>query len=392
MKLNLFPRREKFLVLDIAPAGSSALFLSVTPDRKLIFEKLVKGIDLKKFLGSTTQKVARTSWEGEMLFKGSRRKVIAAAHPSLATTVPIPLSLAREHGTAESEITLTELENMIAQAMAKTFNQCRNEAGKRLGTDELDTILVGAKARSFAVDGNAVMNPVGFPGKKVNLILELTFTGRELFGELHQFFKAPEEFFFVESPQVRLGLIARGRSLPLNLITADGPMTSLFIFEKVQDRYPVLYRERLDWDPGSILAAVMDNLAVSYSAAGSLYRRYREGEMSAAASRAFKKIIDAPLAGLFAAIEKSGIHGTAYLDLPFELPFALPHRDGKLTLAAVPVAELLAAARFSADFEKVRESPAVISRYLSPFLESYFDDADPAVNEKLRRRLHWLAE
>lgn len=392
MKLPFPPAREKFLVLVIGPEQSSALFLSLAQDRRLVLEKLVKNIDLKKFLGAPTRKLAQKQWEGEPLFKRSRRKVVAVAHPTLATTIPVPLALTREKDLKDAEITLAELENLIAQSMGKLFNQCRSEAAKRLGLDDLDTVLVGAKARSFTVDDHLVMNPVGFTGKKIGLALELTFTGRQLFLDLRELFKAPDEFFFAELPQASLGSLAREQGMPLNLIVAEGGKSSLFVLQKAEDRYPVLYRETFPWDPASFVRAIAEELGVSHGAAEHLYRSYREGKMSDHAARAFKRIVDEPLEALFSAIEKSGLKGHVYMDTPLELPVELPHRHGKATLNAFPLAEALAGARFAGDFSRVRESPALIARHLLPFLESYLDDADPAVNEKLRRRLHWLAE
>src|SRR5581483_7543052 len=113
----------------------------------------------------------------------SRRKMVVAADPSLATTMPIPLELSRERTQWVADITLDEIENLIAQAMQKVFTQCRSEAAKRLGVDDNHVILVGARADHFKIDGHTVMNPIGFTGKKVALVLEFTFTSRQVFDE-----------------------------------------------------------------------------------------------------------------------------------------------------------------------------------------------------------------
>ena len=163
-KPTLFKPREKFLVLAIGPSGADGLFLSVDEDRNIIFEKRTKNIDLKKFFASPMRSITQKSWEGNYFFK-AHRKVIAAVDSSLATTIPIPLDLTREYGAERTEVVLPELENLIAQAMGKIFNQCRSEAAKRLAVHEIDTIMVGAKARNFKIDRHLVVNPVGFTGK-----------------------------------------------------------------------------------------------------------------------------------------------------------------------------------------------------------------------------------
>src|SRR5581483_937699 len=93
---RLLAPREKFLVLELLPGGlANTLFLSVDEDHTLIFEKAEAGIDVKKFLNSPLRRLRDKHWEGNYLFR-SRRKMVVAADPSLATTMPIPLELSRE--------------------------------------------------------------------------------------------------------------------------------------------------------------------------------------------------------------------------------------------------------------------------------------------------------
>lgn len=390
-KPNLFKPREKFLVLAVGPAGTDGLFLSVDEDRNIVFEKRVKNIDLKKFFASPMRNVTQKSWEGNYFFK-AHRKVIAAVDSSLATTIPIPLDLSREHGTEHSEVILAELENLIAQAMGKIFNQCRNEAAKRLGVHEIDTIMVGAKARNFKVDGHQVVNPVGFTGKKISLLLELTFTGRALFEDLKQFFNAPEDFFFAESAQARLAALARARKLPLNLIVDEGPRgASLFVLEKTKDGHPVLYREKMAWNFGVLFTRIAAELGVSDAAARDMYHAYLGKQMSESAARAFKKFIDPAVEQFLKEVGKGKLKGFVYVDAEHDLPFPLPHKHGAATFDRFPLAEILQQLGFM-DREGNCGSDAVISRHLLPFIEAYFDKSNSEINQKLRRRLHWLAD
>jgi hypothetical protein len=390
-KPHLFKPREKFLVLEITPAGANGLFLSVDDERNLIFEKFAKGIDLKKFLKSPVRSVTQSSWEGEYFFK-SHRKVIVAADPALATTIPVPLTLSREQGSEKTEIVLAELENMIAQAMQRIFNQCRAEAAKRLGIHEIDTVLVGAKARSFAVDGHRVVNPVGFTGKKISLLLEMTLTGRALFEDLKQFFSSPDDFFFAESPQARLASLARARKLPLNLVVDDGPRGSgLYVLQQTKDGHPVLYREKLPWSFDALFLRIAAELGVSDAAAKELYRSYLAGDMSPAAARAFKKIIDPATAALLKEAEKAKLQGFVYVDAGHDLPFALPHRHGGMTFDRFPAGEILRQLGFADDAHGHMPRRAVY-RNLLPFIEAYFDRSNSEINQKLRRRIHWLVD
>ena len=388
MRSSLLQPREKFLVLEISPRESSGLFMSVDEDRNLVFEKIVAGAQLKKLLRSPVQSVSQKSWEGKHLFK-SRRKVIAAADSSLATTIPVPLDLRRENAEKKETVTLPELENLIAQAMAKIFNQCRSEASRRLRIEELDTILVGAQVRRIKLDGKTVEDPVGRAGAKVSLLLELTFTGRGIFEELKQFFNAPDEFFFRESSQTRLTAFSRVRPLPLNLVVAEKDGTSLFIFEKTRDDHPVLYREKLDWNFGSLIRAISTALGVTESVAEDLYEAYTGGAMSEGAARYFHKATEPGVRQFLDGLSRAKLKGRIYVDTPYALPFALPYRENGTVFEKMPMEEIADELGF---ILQSNVPPHIASRYLAPFFEAYFDKHYGEINKKLRRRLHWLAE
>jgi hypothetical protein len=386
-----FAPREKFLVLEVMPSGVNGLFMHVDENHELVFEKLERGMELAKFFRKPWRRATQQAWEGEYLFK-NHRKVIAVAGPTLATTIPIPISLAREAADAKHEITVPELENLIAQEMAKIFNTCRTEAAARLGLHELDTVLVAEKARYVEVDGNSVMNPEGFAGKKVTLLLELTFAGRELFETLAPFFNAPEDFYFAESPQSRLTAIARVRKLPVAMVSADGAGSSLFVLAKgdAKHEYPVLYREPFAWGFGPLFGRVMTELGVSRTAAEGLYELYLKGGFSEAAARAFKRMIDPAIAELLAEIDAHTLKGTLIMDAPYGLPLGLPYRHGDVVIDAMPQAEVMKGLGFT-QVIGAAISEYELSRHLLPFLEAYFDKSNTDLNQKLRRRLHWLA-
>jgi hypothetical protein len=390
--------QEKFLVLEITPARTRGWFLGVDADRNIKFEKTLNDIDLKKFFAFTKaplRNMEQSSWEGERVFK-SRRQVIVAADPRLATTIPVPLDLAREEGNnKKSKLTLAEAENMIAQAEQKIFNGCRAEAARRFGIHELDAILVAAKAKHFKVDGEAVKTPAGHTGKTMSLLLELTFTTRDVFETLQQFFNSPDEFFFVEAPQAHLAAFSRIRKLPLNLIVANDDVTALYVLENAKGEHPVLYRETIGWLFGSFFKTIKETLAVSDATARDLYRLYRKGETSDDIKRAFKKLLQPVQDELLAAVEKAKVNGVVYMNTEHALPFETPHRHGTATFEAYPTEELMHELGFSIGNAKTLKSSmggeSAALRAMLYFLEAYFDKSGSTeINQKLRRRLHWL--
>ena len=391
MGSNLFRPKEKFLILEIAPKGTSGLFINIDEDRNLIFEKLEKKINVKKTLRSPIRNILQQSWEGHYLFK-SHRKIMAAVDSTLATTIPVPLDLKREPSLQKGSITMVEFENLFAQAMAMIFNQCRSEAARRLRTEDIHTILVSAKANSFNIDGQALQNPIGCHGKKISFCLELVFTKREIFEEFKPLFGAPEEFFFVESPQIRLTSIARVRRFPIALVLAGDETSSIFILTKEDGGHDVLYREKFHWSFFLLFAAIQDKFHVSGAAARELYSAYCRHEMAPLASGIFKKTIQPELNAFLAELKKSKVGGPVYLDSPYETPFDLPFHVAGVSIEKIPTSEILSEVDFSTDAKEFAERPGVVFRYLAPFLEAYFDKNNSELNKKLRRRLHWLAQ
>ncbi len=397
--------KEKFLALEIGPDGTDGLFFSVDEDRSIILEKFVEGAALAKFLKSPARRFAH-ALGGSAPLPGARRRVIAAAHPSLATTIPIPLRLPREQANAGTKITLDEFENLIARAFAKIFNNCRAEAAKRLGAGELDTVLVGASAARFKMDGAPLRSPVGSAGKEISLILELTFAARRVFEALAPLFASPEIFYFAEAPQARLRALSRVKKPPVGLVSpgdgkgapdgaSPGDGAALYLLMRPEGDYDVLYREKLKWSPADFVRAVAAAFSVDAPTAGDLYRLYRRGEMSPAAARAFAKITEPPRAAFEEELGRKKVKGTIYLDVP--------HPPAGIQIAGIsveepPVGGLLAELGFSLSrggaYRKImndeRRRQAAFRPLLS-FIEAYFDRSDSPINRRLRHRFHWLA-
>ncbi len=370
------------------PEGVNGLFLAVDEEHALVVEKIMRGMDLAKFFGRPWRRATQQAWEGEYLFK-DHRKVIAVAGSSLATTVPIPVTLIREPLDAKHAITVPELENLIAQEMAKIFNACRTEAAARLGVHELDAVLVGQKGRYFKVDGETAANPAGVAGKKVTLLLELTFATRTLFEQLTQFFNAPDDFYFAEAPMARLTAIARVRELPLTLAAAP----SLFTLKALRGKeaYPVLGQEPFSWSFEPLFGRIEAEFGVGRPVAEDLYHLYMHGGFSDHAARVFRRAIDPAVAELLAESEKRKLKGSVFIDAPYRLPFETPYRHGDAVFEDLPLGEILKSVGFT-DLKGCEGVQGhVLSRHLLPFIEAYYDKSNTDINQKLRRRLHWLA-
>ena len=384
------PTKEKFLILDIGLEKINSLALSFDEHRNLTIEKITEDIDLKKFLRSQARSIFQKSWEGKYFFN-SRRRLIVSADSSFATTIPVPLDLKRETGDANAPITLGEMEDRLGRAMAKIFGRCRTEAARRLGIPEIDTVLVGEKTSQVEIDGRSISDPLGHRGNAMSLVLELTFTRRELFENLKQFFSSPEEFSFAEAPQASLAMLARVCGLPVNLIMGrENGKAGLFILEEAEETCSVLYREPFRWDAYAFPKKVAAEFGIDLVPAKDICALFREGTVSEDVAKKMNALAR-PLAEQFLHdLDKANLHGTIFVDTLSVLPFALPLEHKNIKIALVPTQDIFKKFDFTPT-DPSAATPRVMLHYLAPFFEAYFKKNRSALNEKLRHRLHWLA-
>ena len=179
--LRFWNKKEKFLLLEVLPDRTDALFLSVDRDQRLVIEHEVRAVGPKEL--SAYLKIHR-----------AKQNIIVAADSSLVVTATLPVHIDREN--RDAELAATELENLLSKAIAQVFNQCRVEASQELGVDDLDAILVGSQVIQFKIDGHQVLNPVGFKVKTIDAVLELTLTTRGVFTRLQTLLAVQRSFFF----------------------------------------------------------------------------------------------------------------------------------------------------------------------------------------------------
>ncbi|RJP44334.1 hypothetical protein C4587_02035 [Candidatus Parcubacteria bacterium] len=377
MKLPFWKSPERFLVAEILPGRTRGLLFALDGERRLTLERFWDDLPVQNL-------TSRSPWDLR------ERTIIAAADPSLALTIFVPVRLDRQPAAAREALTLVELENLIAQAIARIFGQCRKQASVALGVDEFDTVLVGSRASSFKIDGHRVVNPAGFPGQRIEVVLELTLAARHVFEDWKEFFNGRSGFFFTESARAGLLALSKIRGPSVNLITLRPRGASVFILEPAAAG-PVIYREELKWETERPLRMFSEALGVVPELAEELYRRYFEGHVSPHVSRWVERALKPVFGELFYGLRKTRLAGSTYIDSSIPLPFEFPKRHGKMTIDVVVPRALLGELGFTLERGRVELSDAEVFRHLAPFLEFYYDKSDTPINHKLRRRLHWLS-
>jgi hypothetical protein len=220
----------------------------------------------------------------------------------------------------------------------------------------------------------------------VALALELTFARRDIFESFRALFNAPEPFFFFESPEAITRLLSLIRPLPINLI-ADG---GVFVLQAVKNGQPVLYREKFLWAFDAILYSIEEAYAVSRPAAEDMYRAFVSRDLSPTAERHIGGIVAPFVETFLTATRKAKLRGATFCLTPHPMPFPLPHREAAATIEEIPFRAILGKFDITIVPGSLAARPDLLLRHLAPFLLMYFEGTQGALNERLRKKVHWL--
>lgn len=371
---RFWAKTEKFLLLELEPHGATAVFLRVGADHDL---------EVRDVLPDPT----RERLGKYLRMRRASDHIVVAADSALVHTAVLPVHLTRENHREPLEA--VELENLLSQGVARVFTACRAEAGRELGIDELEAVLVGSRVVSFRVDGHRVLNPVGFRPKRIEAVLELTLTTREAFARLKGLLHPHGRFFFIERGRAVLSCLERISGLPVRYVSLVPPDARYFTMDRAAVGFTIR-RGKIGWPSDACIASIAADLGVGERVARDVYGAYVAGKLSVSAHRHFEKILRPCVAALFRDLRDARLKGDVHVDSAHPLPFALPKKDGALTVQGMPFEKMLERAgvervsvpsAWSADTSFVR---------LAPFIEFYYHRDDSPVNVWLRRHLHWL--
>src|SRR3989344_5432625 len=164
---------------------------------------------------------------------------------TIFTLVTIP------HDNPRQEIGLTDLENYISQAIWKTFDQCRNEAAARLEVNEADLLLTDARVMEIKIDGHPVINPHGFTGSKLDVVLSITMVKRDKFIE--------EADVILEGGSVRAHLLAKNQNLE-DVIYIEVKDDTTTIFQITPEK--TAYLSEFDWGEKELAELLKEELGL----------------------------------------------------------------------------------------------------------------------------------
>lgn len=362
--MNLFKKKEKFLLLDVSPKKISGILISLDDQKRIKKEKSWANLE-------------RRSSKRQPLIPGVNR-VIAACDPELAFKIFIPLLMAREEN--HEPIGRVELENAIAQSISKIFNHYRREASLVLRADELDTILADSNVSEFEVDGHRVINPLGFKPEEMRAVIEMTFTSRKTF-ERVKAIKKNADFFFTEKGQSQAAAAGRAAAKRADFLKIGNDKSYFYPGERSGTFYR---RYEIDWSIGSIVAEISQSWSLDEEAARGIYDYYVKESVSGRLDKHLTKIFSKPVKALSGHVKKLKTGGKIHVS--GNVPVFLIGSD---QFREVNFDDFAAKSGFSfneSDFGSKSEA----FRQLASFFEFYYDNSDNEINGWLKRRLSWL--
>ncbi len=311
-----FERGEKFVVAEILRDLVRVSLVKANFERKkvrfiAVREEPNELSDELATFGRLKRLLART--------RGSeKRRAIVLLDGSLATTVHAPISLIRPH--PQEPIDESDLENRIAQGIWRMFDRERGLSADKMRTGQLNVILTDVRVRRIKLDGNRVVNPMGFKARVIEVHLTETFSSKQFVARLRELIPAERIAYLGESGVAAAEALARCAETDEFLLAAiSGTETACY----AAAGSAVGYRDSFTWGKENLTQVLTDAFGVSSRVAEAILNRYRAHAVSPHVFRRLSEMLMAELAllarGVEAALKEQGTR-RAYLLPTFPLP------------------------------------------------------------------------
>ena len=277
------------------------------------------------------------------------------------------VEITRDNPTEEFGI--VDLENYISQAIWRLFDKSREEAAERLGVEEADLILADARVMGIKIDGHQVINPQGFTGKKLEILLALTMVRREKFVEDAHLFE--------------------GGSIRAYLLAKEAGFEEAFYVEIEEDKTNVFaitpegisHTGSLDWGSRNLVGSIEEKFELSPFSAEGIYGKYATGMVSDNVAKNLDKIFYDTLGefvdGVTMIIRDS--RGSKRAKAP------------KVYLRSfLPIPEGIHRKRYTFGSGRMRFQKPVGGEKIEEFIEDDVHNIYNELNQLARRRIKWL--
>jgi hypothetical protein len=220
-------------------------------------------------------------------------KFALSVHPPYGTSVYSSRFISRENPRAE--ITESEIENAISQAIWKLFDEERMLFSKRLDLSEMDVVMADVRVLYIKLDGGIVVNPIGFTAKSIEIGLAEILVTRELSESIKSSVPKKGEIVFTIEPTASCAWLIQKDSKKKDFAIARVAEDKTFIYSS-SDGEKISYVSDFDWGVNSVLGSISRYFGVDEPVARDLLRRYVREDMSAEAQKSLKEIVSGPFA------------------------------------------------------------------------------------------------
>ena len=188
--------------------------------------------------------------------------------PGTVATIFSSVKVVRDHPA--KVLTSLELENHVSQAAWKLFNQSRTVAAERLGIGEMELATTDVRVVGIRIDGHQVINPTGFTGRQLEIILSVSMSKEELL----------DQGVPIEGGAVRAYMVADLNGLEkAYYIESNEGLTTVFSM----DGGSVKHLSSFDWGRRDLISRIVEvfGIKASINAVTTAPKRKAIGELMA---------------------------------------------------------------------------------------------------------------
>ncbi len=225
--------------------------------------------------------------------KISDGKLALSVHPPYGTAVYASKIITRDN--PRTEITESEIENAISQAIWRLFDEERALFAKRVDLSEMDIVMADVRVLYIKLDGGAVINPIGFMAKTIEIGLVEIMMTRALSESIKTSIPKKSEIVFTIEPAASCAWFIQKDSKNKDFAVARILDHQTFIYCSANDE-KISYISDFNWGSSQVLTSVAGYFGISSLSAKALIDRYVTGDMSADMQKGLKGIISGPFA------------------------------------------------------------------------------------------------
>ncbi|MFH1188492.1 MAG: hypothetical protein V1652_01450 [bacterium] len=183
-----------------------------------------------------------------------------------AVTLFASTEIEREH--YKEILTTIDIENHIAQAIWKLFDENRHVAAIQLGIDDLEVYLATVVVTGVKIDGHHIINPHGFSGKKIEFTMGITFISKAK--------AVPGKYLFEPGAVYVYSLARKYATYPFVFVWSTKDITALYVATDKR----ATYIDSFLWGKKPLAQMFQDACMLPEDVSGVVYEQYIYGKVS----------------------------------------------------------------------------------------------------------------